>query len=67
MTYHDFETFPLLEYAAESWFYHSTLQCGGDVGRETSLLHLERVRDDWLLIHDPNKPWIEPFGRRERE
>jgi len=52
----DLETFPLLKYAAQSWFYHSTLQCGGEISREMSILRLEQVRDDWLVIHDPDEP-----------
>jgi hypothetical protein len=66
MTHQDFETFPLLKYAAQSWFHHSTVQCSGEVSRETSLLHIEQVRSDWLVIHDPDEPWNEPFKGRER-
>jgi ankyrin repeat protein len=61
----DLETFPLLRYAAKSWFYHSTLQSGGEVSCETSLLHLEHARDNWLLVHDPDVPSIEPFLRHK--
>jgi len=64
-TRRDLETFPLLRYAAESWFYHSTLQSGDEVSGETSLLHLEHLRDSWLLIHDPDKSWIKPFIRHK--
>jgi hypothetical protein len=65
MTYKDLETFPLLKYAARSWFHHSTLQCSGEASREVSLLHIEQVRNDWLLVHDPDVPWEEPFKRTE--
>jgi hypothetical protein len=65
LTVQDLETFPLLEYAARSWFHHSKLQCGDEVNREMSLLHLQQVRDDWLLVHNPEKPWEKPFDRRE--
>ena len=66
-TYQDLETFPLLKYAAQSWFHHSTLQCSEDASREMSLLQIEQVRSDWLVIHDPDTPWKRPFARRERE
>ena len=56
-TKQDLETFPVLGYASKSWFYHSTLQCGGKISREMSLLHLEQVRDDWLAVHKPDEPW----------
>jgi hypothetical protein len=70
MTHQDLENFPLLKYAAQSWFYHSTLQCSGEVSREISLLHLEQVRNDWLVVHDPDVHWKLPFesgGWRDRE
>jgi hypothetical protein len=67
MTHQDLETFPLLKYAAQSWFYHSTLQCSGEISRETSLLHIEQVRYDWLVVHDPDYSWTEPFRRTEQE
>jgi hypothetical protein len=67
LTKQDLETFPLLKYAAQSWFYHSALQYGGEVSREVSLLHLGQVRDDWLIVHDPDEPWKQPFARREKE
>jgi len=67
MTHQDLETFPLLNYAAQSWFYHSTVQCSGDFSRETSLLHIEQVRSDWLVIHDPDTPRKRPFPREERK
>lgn len=65
LTDQDLETFPLLEYAAQSWFYHSTLKCGDEVSREMSLLDLEQVRDDWLAVHSPDEPWKKPFERWE--
>jgi ankyrin repeat protein len=66
MTHQDLETFPLLKYAAQSWFYHSTLQCSGEISRETSLLHIEQMRNNWLVVHDPDDPWKEPFDGRVR-
>jgi ankyrin repeat protein len=61
----DFKTFPLLEYAAQSWFYHSALQQSGGIDRELSLLRQEEKKKDWLLVHDPDKPWHVPFRRPE--
>lgn len=56
----DLETFPLLKYAAQSWFYHCALQQGGETCREVSFLQHGQAKDDWLLVHDPdfgNKPF----------
>jgi hypothetical protein len=61
LTKRDLETFPLLEYAAQSWFYHCALQHGGETSREVSFLQIGQVKDDWLLVHDPYTPWYEPF------
>jgi ankyrin repeat protein len=66
LTSQDLEAFPLLKYAAQSWFHHSTLQCSGEASREISLLRIEQVRNDWLVVHDPDEPWNEPFEGRER-
>jgi hypothetical protein len=66
LTIQDLEAFPLLEYAAQSWFHHSALQCSGEASREISLLRIEQVRNDWLIVHDPDEPWNEPFVGRER-
>jgi hypothetical protein len=64
LTKQDLETFPLLKYAAQSWFYHSALQCSGEISRELSLLH-SRARDEWLLIYAPETPEAEPFRTGE--
>jgi hypothetical protein len=58
----DLETFPLLKYAAQSWFHHCALQHGEETSREVSFLQIGQVKDDWLLIHDPDTPWGKPFG-----
>jgi ankyrin repeat protein len=60
-TTQDFETFPLLKYAAQSWFHHSALQQSDKIGREGLYLQLEKARYDWLLIYDPDAPSREPF------
>jgi ankyrin repeat protein len=65
-TQQDLETFPLLKYAAESWFHHSALQHGAEDGREVPLLQLEGARKDWLSVHKPDMPWERPFGEGER-
>jgi hypothetical protein len=62
LTKQDLETFPLLKYAARSWFYHCELQHGGETSREVSFLQIGQVKDDWLLVHDPDMLWEEPFG-----
>lgn len=40
LTRQDLRIFPLLEYAAQAWFYHSALQYGGDTNREVSFLQI---------------------------
>jgi hypothetical protein len=65
-TTQDLDTFPLLRYAAESWFYHSALQNCVEDSREVSFLQLETVRNDWLLVHTPDEAWKKPFeGKRK--
>ena len=59
----DLTAFPLLEYAAQSWFYHSSLQRSGDVSREVFLLAPESAMYDWLLVHQPDWPLQLPFTR----
>lgn len=53
-TEQDLIAFPLLEYAARSWFYHSSLEQSGKMSREASLLTSEDAKHDWLLIHTPD-------------
>ena len=53
----DLATFQMLEYAARTWLYHSSLQQPGDVSREVALLSSESVRHDWLLVHQPDQLW----------
>ncbi|KAI9686777.1 MAG: hypothetical protein M1822_002837 [Bathelium mastoideum] len=60
-TYADLVAYPLLEYSARSWYRHSSLQEGGDVSREVSLLRSERLKRDWLLIHEPELPSNQSF------
>ena len=57
----DLTAFPLLQYAAQSWFYHSSLQLSGDVSGEVSLLASESAIYDWLLVHQPDWPLQFPF------
>ncbi|KAI6890008.1 hypothetical protein KC325_g46 [Hortaea werneckii] len=59
----DFEYFPLLNYAARSWYYHSARQPHDEIQRELSLLRQDEERNGWLFIHDPDKPWHVPFRR----
>jgi ankyrin repeat protein len=46
LKHRDFETFPLLKYAAQSWFYYCALQQGGETGREVSFLQNGQAKDD---------------------
>jgi hypothetical protein len=67
LTKQDLETFPLLRYAARSWFYHSALQCGGETSREVSLLQSGPARDDWLLLYAPETSKAGPFQTGEED
>ena len=60
-TIDDLEAFPLLRYAARSWFYHSSLQQSTKVNRETCFLSSETVKVDWLQVHEPDRYWRTPF------
>lgn len=62
LTKQDLETFPLLRYAARSWFYHCELQNCGGTSRELSFLQKEQVKYHWLLVYDPDTPWEKPFS-----
>jgi ankyrin repeat domain-containing protein 50 len=57
----DLLEFPLLKYAAKSWYHHSLIGLSSDVSRETSLLQSEDAKRDWLLLHRPDESWAEPF------
>ncbi|RMZ80134.1 hypothetical protein DV736_g6675, partial [Chaetothyriales sp. CBS 134916] len=60
-TEQDLEAFPLLGYAAQSWFYHSSLQEYSSSTRELSFLTSEDCKRDWLVVHDPESTWRMPF------
>jgi ABC-type phosphate/phosphonate transport system substrate-binding protein len=60
-----FQDFPLLRYAARSWAYHSALYANNDFVRETSFLQSETVKNDWLLVYDPDNPDEPPFQRSD--
>lgn len=60
-TERDFIAFPLLNYAARSWFYHSSLQQSDEVSRETKLLSSKDAKHDWLLVYNPDQLWRNPF------
>ena len=55
-TSHDLVIFPLLKYAARSWFYHASLQQSGKVGQELCLLNSESTKLDWLRVYQPDRP-----------
>ncbi|KAK3613520.1 hypothetical protein LTR56_027832 [Elasticomyces elasticus] len=61
-TKEDLVRYPLLEYAAKSWFYHSSAQQPGTEGDcEALLFTSEEVMHDWLLVHQPDRNWEYPF------
>ena len=57
----DLVAFPLLRYAAHSWFYHSGFQESAKVDREIYLLSSETIKLDWLLVHQPDRTWKDLF------
>jgi len=61
LTKQDLETFPLLGYAAQLWYYHATLQRGGLVNREVAFLQSDAARKSWLRVHNPDDPSEKPF------
>ncbi|WPH04423.1 Hypothetical protein R9X50_00731400 [Acrodontium crateriforme] len=62
----DFETFPLLGYAAESWYYHSALQKNSQATREIDLLCNETILRDWLRVHKPDQSYKDSFSELEQ-
>ncbi|KAK3612994.1 hypothetical protein LTR22_028355, partial [Elasticomyces elasticus] len=67
-TKEDLVRYPLLEYAAKSWFYHSSAQQPGTEGDYEALLFTsEEVMHDWLLVHQPDVDWLLPFEGVENE
>lgn len=62
----DLTAFPLLEYAARSWFHHGSplaRGCDGDDGPQgMRFLTLEQSRLDWLQVYQPDLPRRDPFG-----
>ncbi|KAF2232143.1 hypothetical protein EV356DRAFT_257150 [Viridothelium virens] len=57
----DLETFPLLQYAAMSWYYHSALQQCGEASLEALFLSSQKVLRDWLHVHQPDQGWWTTF------
>nr|POF14194.1 ankyrin repeat, bromo and btb domain-containing protein [Quercus suber] len=58
----DFTAFPLLQYAAESWFYHSALQEADTVTSEVAFLRDHTASRDWLRVHQPDGIWKRSFA-----
>lgn len=57
----DLVRLPLLRYAAESWYYHSSVQRPGAVDSEVNILRDEQTMKGWLKIHQPDRSWQEAF------
>ncbi|KAK3615213.1 hypothetical protein LTR22_027516 [Elasticomyces elasticus] len=57
----DLINFPLLRYAAQSWFVHASVQQVDEAAREVVLLGCEELRQNWLLVHCPDEPLRRPF------
>lgn len=50
----DLNIFPLLRYAANSWFYHSALKQSGEISYELVFLGNEDAVQDWDLVRSPD-------------
>lgn len=61
LTEQDLALFPLVTYAAQSWYYHANLQGEWEGNREVSFLLSAGARECWLHIYKPEKPWQKPF------
>ena len=61
-TSQDFTTFPLLLYAAKSWFYHSALREAAAATHEVVFLCAETTLRDWLRVHQPDRIQEGSFG-----
>ncbi|EMC97141.1 hypothetical protein BAUCODRAFT_106474 [Baudoinia panamericana UAMH 10762] len=61
-TKEDLDVFPLVQYAAESWYYHSSLQRSEECSLECYILTTDEVLQDWLSIHQPDRSWEPPFS-----
>ena len=59
----DLATFPLLRYAAQSWFYHAGLQNATQVTREARFLCTEDTLRDWLQVHRPDRGLERAFSQ----
>ncbi|GIZ38637.1 hypothetical protein CKM354_000204900 [Cercospora kikuchii] len=57
----DLRTFPLLLYAAETWYVHLSSQSREVVGREATLLLQDEARHDWWLVHRADDEGCIPF------
>lgn len=53
----DLEAFPLLNYASQSWFHHSSLQQGGDFTYETNFLGNTGFVQHWVQAYQLVDRW----------
>ncbi|KAM0719563.1 hypothetical protein Q7P37_003693 [Cladosporium fusiforme] len=60
-TSQDLTTFPLLGYAAKSWYYHTSLQEYSSRG--LTLLSSGTRRRSWLLVHPVDQYWKRSFEK----
>ncbi|KAK1043936.1 hypothetical protein LTR74_018372 [Friedmanniomyces endolithicus] len=57
----DLAAFPMLYYAAKTWSHHALLQQCRSSNRQLALLTSNSRKRNWLLVHDPDRPWDRPF------
>jgi hypothetical protein len=58
----DLSTFPLLEYAAKSWYIHFSQGGEANTSPTIFLLSTESIKLDWLRVFDPEEPSIGFFA-----
>jgi ankyrin repeat protein len=67
LTTRDLAKFPLLQYAARSWYHHALLQRRESTVRELTLLGTDDMRRNWLFVHDPDHSWKQSFESHEKD
>lgn len=61
----DLETFPLLQYASNSWYYHMNHldehRKSAISSRASSFLQFNDTRSTWLQVFTPDEPWLRHY------
>nr|POE49152.1 vegetative incompatibility protein het-e-1 [Quercus suber] len=57
----DVMIFPLVHYAAKSWYHHASLHKRTDVDLQLKLLESDAAMSGWLVVHQPDLYFEETF------